>query len=402
MNYRLKEKGLAALMLTITLLAVVTIMVFATADLISTDTRVVQNMQNSMAAFNAAQSGFDYALGNLNSNPYVTISDGTIVTGTLGDNSKYSAKYTYTNAGDSSEMLITSTGTSPDGIGTRVVQAKVKEYLNGVQVGMPVLSVGTVVMNNSSQIINSPTGNTAKFTIDRGNTVTINNSAKTVLNGTDASRSGNYKSDITPLVGQSPDSSLSGLSGTDIQNLYTGSLITDFQYLATTSLSFTSNTTFSPSSPTGNVISGKTGQIIYIDMGGATANFQGNSGFLQGFCLGYTFSCLVSSTPVTLVIHNANSILIGNNGNSLNIYGNIYTDSPITILNNAQISGLIVSSSSITVQNNVNINGAVVSGFSGVNGLITKDSSTITYNSSILSNTAVNYYAMEAGTWKDF
>lgn len=402
MFHRLRQKGVVTLIITLVILSVVTIITLFTARVIVSDQRLYKNSEDKTVAYNAAQAGMDYALGNINKTPnaYLSIPDGTILTGVLQNGARYSVKYAYVTPTDSSLISLQSTGYSVDSSATTTVQATIKRYSKATVID-PVISVGNVTMQNTSTVKNTVNG--VQKTVRTRGTITFKNTAGTFYTNSSglvvpgSSKTIGIKADITQNDVSLP------IDAATLENNYLKNRVTDFSALAAMKIDCTGTATFDWNSNDNSCtcngasctsvphISGSAGEIIYIDMHAHPLTF--NNQFVLG----------ASNAPITLVIHNASLTTISGSGSSgAVINGSVFSDSPVRVTSNGQVKGLLFSSSNLTISGNAstpNVVGAVIAG-SG--GLLMSSGGNVAYNAANIADSGDQFYGVVAGSWKDF
>lgn len=448
-----KQKGMAALMVTMTILAVVTIITLFTARVIVTDNKIYSNVRNNMDALNAAQAGFDYALGYLNAFPYVLIGTATpnglgycasaattysLPSGTLANGSTYTMTFSCMTASDFVTFKLTTVGTSKEGTSTRTINATLKQFCG---VSLPLVSRGALSIINSAVISNPISA--ATRTIDSGGTTTLSNTATAT-----STTGGAYSC----AVGQTPPTNCrnirstagvngvafanpvtttltvaGGMTDANFQQLYLGRQMvgagaSTFQSMATTynisctsgaaTKTFLPGTTFSSvgcsGTGSGTALSAITGAIIYMNMGSRNLVITTTGGG--------TTTIGSSSAHVILVVNSTTGTVTlttsGGAGSTLNFNGNIYTTVPtleVTEGNSGTttVNGLIFGTQTInldkggTATTGPDINGALVA-----NTPTITDGSIITYNPTNIANTFNGFcggaYSVVPGSWRDF
>ncbi|OGT42792.1 MAG: hypothetical protein A3F13_00900 [Gammaproteobacteria bacterium RIFCSPHIGHO2_12_FULL_40_19] len=266
-----KQNGMAALAITMTILAVVTIIAMFSARIIVTDNKIYQNQQNNAYAFNAAQAGVDYAVGYLNQNLFkvqstglsycgsvgntTCLTDGGTVqscgtsapTSTLSNNATYTMQYSCTVANSVQTLSIQSTGRSADGSATRTITVLVRQYvlgsdLNGIVAGSGVgvaLAVGNIAGTPANVLIKSSATATNACTVAGGGCPTAPTTA--IVSAGNVIAAGDSIKNTATVVGsvtldkntlpasysptfQFNQSSLANLTTTQIQTNYLGYL----------------------------------------------------------------------------------------------------------------------------------------------------------------------------------
>lgn len=443
---RIKQKGMAVLGITMTILAVITIITLFGGAIIITDNKIFQNQLNSAYAFNAAQAGVDYALGYLNASSAnqsaivtaaspalascASASNTTCLAGgtvqactstgptntlaTSAGNATYTVKYACVAAGNTTILGITSRGASPDGTSNRTINMTVYKYASGSN-ATPVISKTTVNIGSSALVRNLYSG--ATRTVSFGNpaaaSVRITSGADTSFNvGAPYSCSATYSSLAggggtggggTTCTDIFYDSTLAGLSTSTFETNYIGRTITSFATLVPSPpitrlvMNCSGNKTFNGTTtlvsqcgtPTVNTtgsttLSGITNALIYINMNGSSLTIT--QGANRSFVLG-----TLTTAPVILVVNNASVIRIQGTGNATTtINGNIYTNSQL-ILNRSGSS--LVTVNGLVFSSNTTASYAVtVQNSADVNGMVVGRN--VFINS---SGTIINYDSTSAG-----
>lgn len=450
-----KQVGMAALAITLTVLAVMTIVTLFTARVIVTDNKIFSNVKNNTDALEAAQAGLGYAVAYLNANAS-TVATGlsncgtatntySLPTGTLANNATYVATYGCT-ATNLSTLQISSLGTSADGSSTRTVTELVNQ-LSASYAGYALIGqadsggTGSVRLANSAQVNNNQSG--ATTTIIGGQTVQLRNSASTSTStGTPYScnATATLSSSTPPASTTCQDiaysnATLNGYSTTEMQTTFLGRLVTDFSALANYTVNctiggnktFRQTTTFisqgctcTPLCSLSTLANTGIGNnaIVYINMGSNNLTISPTSGG--------TFNIGGSSTPVIFAINSTGNITIGNGSSSsaMTFYGNVYTNTTdsLSLDGNSgsggtfNFNGIAFSPSDVQVQgtNGTDIvNGVVIGNQVTVNG----NTPIVNYNPAYITNTLGGYYgsaltasggsgsnsyAIVPGSWRDF
>lgn len=367
--FKSSERGYVVLAVCIVLLMVITLIALFTGQTLSTEAKIQGNTYRAFQAFNAAQAGLEYGINYAQTNG-ATITDGQVLTGTQADGSTYSAVLNFVG-GTKTVLNVVSTGTSAGGGATRVIKELIK--LAPISSSIPQNSVssrGNVTLKNNATV-NNLTGGT---TIVSGGTVDIKNNAQTVLSSGVSSTASLTKSDVVEN-----NSSLSGMTDTALQTLYTGMALTSFQSLAASSYTGTGSGDYT------SAVSGQTGKIIYINQGGSSGTITTGNNLTVGS----------ATSPVIIVVIGNISL-----GNGLTIYGNIYATGNIDVGNNSTVNGLIFATGNLTLSQNSTVNGAVVAGGTttfAANNIV------INYSASVLNqnNQAGSLYGKINGSWQD-
>lgn len=379
------QKGIAALLVTMIVLSLTTIVSFLTARVLLTDHKVFKNVYATAQAENAAQAGFDYALAHLNFNQF-SVTDGQVFTtgSPLPNGATYSATYTYVTTDDPSEIVIASTGTSTDGSSIRTVQATVKRYMTGASVTTPVAAIGNMTMRNQAAVHNNVSGATS--TILLGGTISITNTAATYLNGVLISDKNTTGSDISENV-----SSLSSMSTTELQNTYVGYQLTDFSSSANINNSYAGSQTFT-STTSSSSSNNWAGQLVYLNMN----NGSGTATFNDAFYAGTT------DEPAIIVV-NGNVDITGSGVNKSSVFGSVYATGSVTLQGDTGFSGFLFGASSVTI--NTGAGAQVVAGsvIAGSSGITLENKASVTLQSvESLESLRFQQYAVVSGSWKDF
>lgn len=383
MIHKLKQTGVAALFTTIGILLLMTIATFFTARVVVNDQRLYKNVSDTVLSKNAAQAGFDYAFAYLNDHKF-DMTDGQVLTAgsPLSNGATYSVTYTFLTANDPNKIRITAVGVSPNGVSTRTIQAITQLFVEGTVITFPVIVKGNASLRNSANVTNNATG--ATTTLYLGGTVSIQQSANTVLNGVVSSDKNTIGPDIQQNV-----SSISSLSDVDFQKTYLGYLLTDFSNFATVTQSFSGNHDFT-SSTSSSTQNNWSGQIVYLNMnnGAGTATF--NHSFYAG----------TNEKPVLIVV-NGNAILSGSGPNASSVYGSVYATGALTVEASAEPHGFLVGLSSVSVSlggGSTGIGGIIA----GSNGLNLTQNGSVVFSAQALEEARFKQYGIVAGSWRDF
>lgn len=426
-------------MLTIVILMIVTLTTLYTARVVVTDDKVFANTYRNNQAMGAARAGYDYALGYLNEN-ISTVTTGlsscasvsntyALTSGTLANNATYTMTYGCVTAASTTYLTITAVGTNADGSARKTVAATVKVLSSDVLA--PIVSSGatTFTASTAGTATNSLAG--AQYAVVGGGTITpattTAGTATYTPNATLASNATIAALTETNYLGNTVSSFATATPSRYMRLTCTGASPT---YSSTTVIN-SGNCTTCTSSPatlcssgttTFNNIASASSTLIYFAMGG-NAFLMANSAANTDITLG------TSTSPVVLVVQNASSVTVTtvNNNNTNVIWGNIYTDSPLTIQKTAnngtfELNGLVFSSgSTLTVSDNtgaidVTINGELVGRAVTVSrGAVNLTSTTLgyvtgTYNGYVgtWATTGIplgggsGSYGLVAGSLKDF
>lgn len=438
------QKGIATLVLVMIVLGVVTVITLFTARVILMDQKIYKNVSLRSSAANAAQAGFDYALGYLVSNAStVTATDlsscpstdttYTLSAGTnspLADNSTFTMTY-HCIATNTDTLRITAVGTSFDSAATNTITALVKAW-NGAFSNYAVVGrangggENSVNIRNTSRVYNTNAGVTT--TVVGGGTVQLHHSAasrtsitspygapyacaaRTTLPGSittdckDISYSNatlnamtNATDFQTNFIGRTISGSTNSFSSTSITPVYNLDC-------SSGNKTFHSSTTFASEGCTNNgsggttdtfVSASATARIIYVYMGSRNLTFE-TGGTDTSFTIGS------ASSPVILVINNIDSST-GDSGNirwdadsggdQITMHGNIYTNSTnfIQLMRDSNgtgtLNGILFSSGPVQVYNNMTVNGVVVGDRVDI-----RDAAAVYYTPANITNTYNGYY----------
>lgn len=413
-KYGRRQKGMAALIITITILVVVTIITLFTARVIVTDNKILNNVKNNTDALNAAQAGFGYALGYLNAYPYIVanglgycaVASNTFVltpVGALTNGATYTMTFSCITAGSFITINLAAVGTSQDGTSTRTVSGTLKQFCG---VGLPLISRGNVLLSNTALVSNPISG--ATRSIDSAGTVNLNStSTATTATGGSYSCAASYASppsttclNIRSSNATPTTAALGTITNANFQQLYLGRLVSDFSSLATVynidctsagNKSFDQTTTWAGAgggtgcvksgTGTSTTLNGITGAIIYMNM--ANRNLTLTTSSTSAFTLG------TAAAPVLLVINSTTgnvTITTANpaGGNSMTINGNIFTTSTTVVINKGT-NGVTAVNANIFGLGTVDIAGNAATG-PVVTGAIISNASTITQGSNLIYN----------------
>ena len=389
---RPKQRGYAVLAMTLVVLLSVTLLAIFLTKYIVSDHHGVQNTYRAQQAHQAAQAGLEYAIKYAETNKD-TISDGQALTGTLTNSATYSAVINFIG-GTNETLHIVSTGTSADSVATKVIGRWIKWYESAGSVAMqvPLLVKGTVTMSGNTEITNLENNNT----IDTGaGAVSFSGNAETVISSGTGSDSSGIGADInlnnTTLSGYSDaqfEQSILGVTITSLFNSLSGA--------ATITYTNTGNTNYN--SELDNV----TGQTIYLNQNGGTAEINGNT------------DIGTPGSPVTIVVNGSisiqgNAVIYGDivvTGNAslqgnTDIAGDVVVAGDMSLQGNTEIEGLTLASGDVDTQGNLEIEGGLAIG-----GTYTASGNTeIEYDSINLTGGVVvsgSYYGAISGSWKDY
>lgn len=430
-QFKKKQLGMAALSVTMTILAVITIITLFSARIIVTDAKVYQNQQGAAYAMNAAQAGVDYAIGylNLNSTARNTIYTGlgscasasntyALAQGNLA-NANYNVTYGCIGIGSAAILRIQSIGRSSDNSARRTITVNVMRYFSGTSnVTAPVITASNTFDMNSSAIVRNNGGtvnaimqSTGNFDMTAGNATYLNNSTTcTILNrqctswGTVSNGvaiGGNVGSDITTNA---------SLNTSTMETQFLGMPIADFRMIADYVVTCTGNgnidftsaansgvCTFSPALT--GTLSGLSNRryVIYFNLTGTTTP---NLRFTTNFTIGST------TNPAIIVVNSAASNPDVTVMNGATINGSIFTNMS-AISNNAtaaQIRGVLFTTQDINTtgnNNTVNVLGGTVS---GTGGTAMASSTQISYSQANVNASGGPFlgYGIVSGSWRDF
>lgn len=361
-----KQKGIAVLLLTVTLLVVSMLLVLFAGQYSALQQKITANLYKNQQAFEAAQAGLEAAIPYFEANytaivaqkssgyltPYTNGSTQNVV---LANGSKYSFVYSNPLVNNFQLITITSTGVSADGTATRVVSQQIQTYGSSIPAPTVTMTIqGNINLNNSASINNTQTN----ANISSGGTVTFNNSAQTTTSAGVSSNRQKIGSDI-----QQNNTTISNMSSSAFFNSVFGTTQAAVQNAAT--YTYTNNQDKSY-----NFLNNITGSIIWINQTAGTATITNST-------------TIGSATRPVILIVNGNLDL----ANSVTIYGLIF----------------IMNSTSTSFENNsVTINGAIAA----TGNFQFANSATLNYNSSVLnalpSITSVSTYGKVPASWKDF
>lgn len=442
-----RQKGMAALMIAVTILAIITIITLFTARIIVTDNKIYKNVKDSAYAFNAAQAGLDYALGYLNSHvatvitalSYCNVDTNTysLPEGTL-PNAAYTMRYQCSIVNNTDLLSITAIGVATNSAATRTITATVK-LTGGAFANYPVIArtnnglTNSVDIQDASQIINDTAG--AIKTIAAGGTVRLRNSAATITSAlAPFTCAANRTMPPAPPTTTCKDIAynnaiLNGMSIAQFETAFLGGTISSFATLAPVynincstgaNKIFRASTTFlaagctnSGSGGVNGTLAGITGAVIYLNMGSRNLTITTNAGN-PSFTLGSAVS------PVILVINTTGRVTIdsASSGQSMTINGNVYANSPqFTRLDESVggatvLNGILLTSGEGQVRGGATVNGVFVANQVNMQTRV----STIRYTPANIDNTyqryygsalstgtnGLHYYGIVAGSWKDF
>src|SRR3989338_266951 len=299
-----KQKGMAALMMVVVVLSVATVIALFSASVIVIDNRIHKNVKNNIDALNAAQAGFDYALGYLNAYPYIILNGLNYCTassplnsytlaspGALTNGSTYTMTFSCSTQNNLTTLYLVATGISEHGSATRNINATLMQYCGGS--GVPITSKANVNLSGLIVAVSNPDVNETK-TIVAGGTIGMSNfTFATTATGGTYSCAGSYHTPPSVSSGSCrnlrssnstpSNAALSAMSDANFQTLYLGRQIAgaapSFDSLATVyNLNCTSsNKTFDSVTDTfasvgctgtgsGTALYNITNAIIYLNM----------------------------------------------------------------------------------------------------------------------------------------
>jgi len=443
--HALRQKGMVALMVTMIVLAIVTVVTLFTARVIVIDQKTYKNIYDRAAAQNAAQAGFDYAYGYLASNVTAVTVTGltscasatntyTLSAGTnspLPNGATFSMRYGCV-ATNTDTISLSATGVNSDGTSTNTVSALLKRVPDYAVIARStdVGSTFSVDMANSMDVINNTAQ--AKTSINAGGTVRLRNrgSATVTTLGSPYTCAGNKTlnngSPPAPTTCQDivhDNTNLSSMSTSDFETNFIGRSISSFSSLATVynidcssgNKTFTPGDTFASQGCTGtgssavfvNATASIAGAIIYINMGNRNLT-------ITTIKPDPVFSLGTAVAPVILVINTTGNVdIVSGSKGTVTIYGNIYTNSTAFIRldrggssASTVLNGIFFSSGPLEVSGGTFVNGVVVGGQVDMQ----TNNTTITYTPGNIINTYGGYYgsmlgprySVVSGSWKDF
>lgn len=365
LSHRKSEQGAATLLLTLLLLANITLIVLFAANYSLMGQKITSNQYRNNQAFMAAQAGIGYATAyaqtnysTITANPvggHINYSDASTTNVSLANGATFTAAYTNPTANNYNLLLITSTGYSADGTASHTITDLVQQgsaLLSSPNA--PLITKGNVTLGGNAEVQNHSTNST----VQSGGTVTISASAVTELQSGVASNSAHIGADVTQN-----SSSLTNLTVSDLFATYFG--VSEATFLATKVnhyYSNSSNTNYNSS------LNGLTGTIIWIDQTpGTTATINSNTTIGS------------AANPVILIV-NGNFSMTG----TANIYGTVYVigGTNASMLGNAGIIGGLITTDTLSLSG----------------------STEVTYSPTVLQKVqqTQTYYAKVPGSWKDF
>lgn len=358
MLHRRKQKGVAALLVTVVVLSVAIIVTLFTARIIITDQKIFKNVLDQAQAENAAQAGMQYgeAYQNYNYN-YVDITDGQTVSATLPDGSSYVTTYATEVNSNTDVHRITSVGKSADNSSTRTITALFQWYSTALLL-MPMAAINghaDIKVEDNSVITKAGVGDAAQ-------------SGKQIKLKTGGSVSPSYTENVQ---------SLKDKTNSEFQTDYIGKLITDYATDAAITYTKTADYTFN------SELNGVKGRPIYLNM-------NGNRATLSNAVLGSL------EFPVTIFVDGSMQLT----GSGVTVYGNIYATGTMDILSSATLSGFAFSLDDATFDQSATVTGGVLSG----DKMFVTNNSTVTYNGTVIRRGAPGTitYNLLPGSWRDF
>jgi len=152
---RKKQKGAVTIFTSVILLIAITLVTFLTAKTVLQETKIAANNQRAQQAFAEADGAMDYAIAYFNGGGFDHDGDGTVDTiPALGTSTITLSAGTCTLSAKAA--LITTTGTSDDGIASRSISQCVgtRNLLKGGGPKQSMVSGASVGLTGSAQIIN--------------------------------------------------------------------------------------------------------------------------------------------------------------------------------------------------------------------------------------------------------
>lgn len=363
-----QKRGAATFLIAIILLIVATMIVIFAANFANLHTKSISNQTRAGQAFAAAQAGLEYGYKYLETN-YSTIvasqvsglinyTHASVTNVNLPNGSSFSVVYTNPTVSDYDVIHITSTGTSDDGLATRVISQEIKSQSLLMSSGTnSITTLGGVSVGGSSSVINTGTNQT----ILSGGSVVLTGSGTTVTSGGVSSTSSGTGPDVSQNNG-----ALASMTADEFFGQYFGTANQSAIKSQVTNLySNTVDTNYS------DTLAGVTGQSIWIDQAtGTVASINGN------------VTIGSAANPVLLIV-NGDFVITGN----VNIYGFVFS---------LGVSGISATSG------NINIYG----GMASTGNIVLNGNASMVYDAAVLTNlanqNATRYYAKIPGTWKDF
>lgn len=359
-----KYKGAATLIMAVVLLILSTLVIMFATNFSLLQEKANSNLVRNNQAYEAAEAGLDFGMAYLQqnsstilanpSNGYIrAFSNAQTTNVALPNGSTYSIVYTNPIPYNYRLIRVTATGRNSDNTSTRVLSQDIQTIsILPNSINTPVYVKGAVSIGGNSTITNL----TAPTSVIAGGNITFSGSGKTItalgtlVNGPDT---------------QGNVAAVAALSATMFfANIFSSQDTGAVQSFADNYYQSATNQDYS------STINGMTNKVIWIDQAtGTTATIGGTTN------LGSLLN------PILLVV-NGNLALTGD----VNLYGYIY---------------VLGSDSTTTMSNNVRINGA----FSTAGNLTMSGTSTITYNSLVLTILkALNStrYSKIPGSWTDF
>lgn len=154
------QRGAAVLVSVVLLLVLALLVTLYTGKIKLFEHRIVRNDQNYQYAFAAADAGLMKAMGRLTKDADW---DGTAFSDTLTGNTTYTVSGTTQtitrNSAEFTLMTLTSTGTSPDGLGTATVQEQAIIYsVIANPPDAPLIVAGGLNVGGSFEVVANPNG----------------------------------------------------------------------------------------------------------------------------------------------------------------------------------------------------------------------------------------------------
>lgn len=354
-----QQQGIMTLMLSVILLAAMSLSVVNIGNMINTEQKIYNNQYRNQQAFSAAQAGIEYGLQYLKNNKTSIVVDSNndgqidsnVLVTQLANSSDFSLRISNTTTQNFDLIQLSSVGRSDDGASTRELRQQVQwksliPYLPPV----PVIARNNASLSGNASVLNMHD----QYTIWAGNNVSYqgNSSSQTASHLSDK-----FFMDADVL---NNDSNLNN-STTDafFQNFF-GSSKSAVSQSADIYLSGSGNSNYSSD------VSGVTGKSIWIEQSSGSASINGNT----------TIGSV--NQPVLLIVNGEAKL----NGN-LTIYGAVYFTSSNSKLNgNLDIYGTVIA------ENNLEI----------ANGNLD-----VIYHPTVINNLKANMgqYMIVAGSWND-
>jgi Tfp pilus assembly protein PilX len=363
-----KQQGVATLLITVIMLASITLIILAAASYNILQQKVTSNSSQNTQAYEAAEAGLEFGIVYLQKNSGAILaspvngyipaySSSNTQNVALANGSKFSIAYTNPVQNNYSLILITSVGTSPDSTATHTVmqQVSVGSFLSTPPT-VPLISKGSIAMSGSS-VISNPQANS---TITTGSTIVFTGNSQTlVTGGIVGSNSSHIGSDV-----QQSNSAIAAMSNTTFFQTYFGASETAVQPTVKYTYTNSSSTDYS------TTLNGKTGTSIWINQAAGTTATIGSNSVIGS-----------AANPVLLIVNGSLNIT----GNAI-FYGFIY----------------VIGGVAVDLTGNSTINGGVVS----TDNLSITGNTTMKYNTTVLGalqkQVETTYYSKVPGTWRDF